>query len=487
MGVAVGRNWIALCRCAAGLAAALMAASAAGLPDGGASAAEAQQVSPSQRGVELRSLDELSVPALRSRTYSSQLTYEAPLADACYTLPAGRPAPGVAYMASYRSDGLREYARIDVPVAPPPPRGYPVVVFAHGWVGKAGAPTYSFGCAATTGYPVYADLIQAYVEAGFVVVTPGYRGHGTIRGRPADGLAFLDVWDNATYISPQFYAVDILNLLSALTSPGASDALAAPRPAPIDPRRIHLKAHSQGGDAALTVAAVVGRDRAARLHLASLSIWAGTFMDRLVQLRTYAPMQEAPEAYLAGDGTWTGGAVGADGRVNPDFVFGYPDPGTDLKARPAGHGATVEDVTRDRLTQMYATLNRYVADLSGLSFRIQKLEKGGFAVIHDRRVVDAYRRLGGYGFVREISVPVALHVSDHDYNSLPSWNEAACRQMTEAGGRCTAHVYPGNTHELGLSKALWFSPPGSTAGFQDMVRRDLEQFSEAAAPVEGRR
>ena len=481
------RDWIALCRGAGGLATAVVITLAVGWPGRAASEAEVHSSSSPQRAVELHSLDDLSIRSLRSRAYSARLAFEERLPDACYTLAAGRASPSVAYMASFLSDGLREYARIDVPVAPPPSKGYPVVVFAHGWVGKAGAPAYSFGCAATTGYPVYADLIQAYVEAGFVVVTPGYRGHGTVRGRPADGLEFLNVWDNATYISPQLYAVDVLNVLAALESPGQPNVIDAPRPAPLDPQRIYLKAHSQGGDAALTVAAIAGRDAAASIHLAGVSIWAGTFMDRLVQMGVHAPMQSVSEAYLAGDGTWTGSAVGADGRVNPNFVFGYPDPRTDLQPGPAKREATVEGVIRARLTEMYATLNRYVADQAGLTFAIRKDGNSGFAVIHDRKVVDAYKRLGGYSALREISVPVALHFSDHDYSSIPSWNEAVCRQMTEAGGHCTAFVYPGNTHELGLSKASWFSPPGSTAGFQEMVRRDLEQFSAASARLEARR
>lgn len=480
------RSWIAFGGRAAGLAAALVAALASGLPGGGPAVAAIQRGPPPQHGVVLRSLDDLSIRALRARTYRSRLTVEEPLPEACYTLGVGGTAPGTAYMASFPSDGLREYARIDVPIAPPPPGGYPVVVFAHGWVGRAGAPGYSFGCAATTGYPVYADLIQAYVEAGFVVVTPGYRGHGTVRRRPADGLAFLTVWDNATYISPQFYAVDILNLLSALKSPGRPDAITAPRPAPLDLTRVYLKAHSQGGDAALTVSAVAGRGRAADIHLAGVSIWAGTFMDRLVQMRVFAPMQQAPEAWLAGDGTWTGSAVGADGRVNPNFVFGYPAPGTDLKAPSAGGGATVEGVMRKRLAEMYATLNRCVGDQAGAAFRIREEGNGGFEVIHDRRVRAAYARLGGYGALRDISVPVALHFSDHDFSSVPSWNEALCHQMTAAGRRCTAFVYPGNTHELGLSPARWFSPPGSIAGFPIMIRRDLEQFSQVPARLEGR-
>ena len=73
-------------------------------------------------GLHLTSLDALSVEALRSRKYGSRLIVETQLG----TESRDR------YLASYQSDGLREYARVDLPAGAMPADGYPVVVFLHG-------------------------------------------------------------------------------------------------------------------------------------------------------------------------------------------------------------------------------------------------------------------------------------------------------------------------------------------------------------------
>ena len=65
-------------------------------------------------GPHIGSLEELSIDGLRNRSYGSSLTVESRL------LPGSN-----AYMVSFRSDGLREYARIDLPTGPVPPAGFP--------------------------------------------------------------------------------------------------------------------------------------------------------------------------------------------------------------------------------------------------------------------------------------------------------------------------------------------------------------------------
>ncbi len=82
-------------------------------------------------------------------------------------------------MASYHSDGLRLYTRVDIPTSAMPSEGYPVLIFAHGWVGVDKAPSYNFSYPADS---YYGDIIDYFVDAGFVVIFPGYRGHGTVDG-----------------------------------------------------------------------------------------------------------------------------------------------------------------------------------------------------------------------------------------------------------------------------------------------------------------
>ena len=47
-------------------------------------------------------------------------------------------------MTSYDSDGFRVYARNYIPAQSAPEAGNPVVVFLHGWAGKAAAPDIRF-------------------------------------------------------------------------------------------------------------------------------------------------------------------------------------------------------------------------------------------------------------------------------------------------------------------------------------------------------
>ncbi len=98
---------------------------------------------------------------------------------------------------------------------PVPEKGYPVVLFIHGWVGIEGAPSSNFYL---DGDGNYQEMIASYVDAGFVVFTPGWRGHGTVTGVPADGIEFMEAWDNGSYLSPMFYAIDVLNLLDSLST-----------------------------------------------------------------------------------------------------------------------------------------------------------------------------------------------------------------------------------------------------------------------------
>ena len=93
-------------------------------------------------GVGIPSLKQISIDGLRSRQFSSTLAIESQLGtsagESAYSQYYGAPFYNT-YMASYQSDGLRVYTRVDVPPTPMPAAGYPVIIYSHGWVGAAGA------------------------------------------------------------------------------------------------------------------------------------------------------------------------------------------------------------------------------------------------------------------------------------------------------------------------------------------------------------
>jgi S-formylglutathione hydrolase FrmB len=442
---------------------------------------------------DVASLRDLSIDALRSREYASELTVVSQLGTAAATSEysqyyAGRGSkPHETLIAEYRSDGNRVYTRIDIPAAPMPAQGYPVVIFLHGWYSNEDAPGFDFSYRPST---LYADTIEAYVAAGFLVLYPGWRGYGTVNGKTADGAEFLEAWNNGSYVMPTFFAIDVLNLLEGLKTLERTDwrrwrgeSAQAVR---IDPRRIHIAGHSQGGDVVLTVLAVAGEGSRVRATIASGSIWAGCFPSRFQQVETYGPMASTAEAFLAGDGTWTGTATGRNGAVNPNFVFGWPpdsivtvDTQSPDWARQAARWPlpTVADALRQKYAEMYDAVNRHAADVHDAKFEVRLDRSGKASVSHDPRVTDGMRRIGGFAYPQYLKEPLILHFSDRDYYSTPAWNEDLSRRINAAGGHSVAFVYPGNTHSLGKSRQPWFSPTSVVPGFRYMLERDIELFS----------
>lgn len=424
----------------------------------------------------LASLAELSVEALRDRSYGSE-----PVLAAEYACP-GYAEGATGEILAYESDGLNVYARLQRPEGPAPEGGYPVVLFLHGWVGADNAPAYEFSCN-DGGY--YAPFINAHAANGHVVLMPGFRGHGTVDGMAAEGIEFLHSWDNGSYLSPVFYAIDTLNLLAGL--PALDGAALAGDPLPLDLDRIHVVGHSQGGDAAAMVLAAVGEGAGNGLSVATGSLWAATYVDRFTQLLTYRAMERATEAFLAGDGTWNGTAVGRDGTVNPNFVFGYPpnwigtlDQSEWTWQADFWTDASVQAAVETKLEEMYGAINANVADMGDLAWSVAPDNAGSFSVTHDERLVTAMQAIGAYDAAEYVTEPVALHFSDRDFYSIPEWNIAFCARVDAAGGSCRAYEYPGTSHTLGVADQGWFSPEGTQDGFGVMLERDAALIASGA-------
>jgi dienelactone hydrolase len=418
----------------------------------------------------LNSLQDLSVESLRARQYSSKPVWVANLAGSS--------------LLAYDSDGLRIYSRMDVPPGPPPAAGYPVLVFVHGWVGREAAPEFDFMTAPDS---QTAQLIKAYVAAGFVVLSPGLRGHGSADGLAAEGVEYLDAWDNASYLSPIYYAIDVLNLVAgipSLESMGRPDSehRTAIR---IDLGNIHIQGHSQGADAVLTALAVSGEGSGFSPALASGSLWSGCFGPRLEQAAIYGPMATTLQAFMSGDGSWTGTAIGHDGSVNADFVFGYPpdwiatvDVHSPEWAWQADNWSvpTVAMALEQKYSEMYAVINAGVADIGDARFSLERDAAGKTVVLHDPRIVEVMSHIGGYDKPQFLTEPIQFHYSDQDYYSPPEWNEDLAARIISEGGSAAAFVYPKNNHSLRISQYPWFSHGEVREGFSMMLRRDIAMF-----------
>ncbi len=127
------------------------------------------------------------------------------------------------YIASFTSDGLKEYAYLTVPKTNKPLGGFPVIIFNHGYqIPKLYTPEGN--------YIAYMDAIA---KAGYIIFKPDYRGNGKSQGAPG-----------STYFSAN-YAIDDLNAISSIKK--FADA---------NPNKIGVWGHSMGGNISLRVSEV---------------------------------------------------------------------------------------------------------------------------------------------------------------------------------------------------------------------------------------
>jgi dipeptidyl aminopeptidase/acylaminoacyl peptidase len=202
------------------------------------------------------SVSPLSIAGLRRRKYHAELSLEKEF--------EGYEKGFRSFLVSYPSDGLKVFARINIPEGKVPGQGFPVIVFAHGFSPNPQDPDYFQR-------PYYETWLNAYSQAGFIVIMPGYRGHGLIDSKRAEGGDTIDKYADLFLTSP-FYAVDVLNLVADLPAISCLDwekyGLQRPSKKLVDNNNLFLAAHSMGGEVALMILAVKDCFNAA-------SIWAG--------------------------------------------------------------------------------------------------------------------------------------------------------------------------------------------------------------------
>lgn len=182
-----------------------------------------QKMTPSPTPFEFQ---ELTVPYLRSKEYSSELGELQRYAD------NGNYA---SYLTTYHSEGLKVNGLLTVPKGEKPQNGWPAVIFIHGYIPP--------GQYKTVGQ--YSDYVDYIARNGFVVFKIDLRGHGSSEGTPS-----------GAYFSPD-YIVDTLNAYSALQSSGL-----------VDPEKIGLWGHSMAGN-------VVMRSLVVKPEIRAAVIWAG--------------------------------------------------------------------------------------------------------------------------------------------------------------------------------------------------------------------
>ncbi len=166
-------------------------------------------------GGDIQELDPLTIENLRQGQYpGSDITIEQNLEDGINYKR---------YIASYRSEGLKIFALLTVPVGQMPSTGWPVVVFNHGFI-----PPLEYRT--TERYVAYVD---GFARNGYIVFKPDYRGHGNSEGTPGGAYG------------QNGYTIDVLNSVSSIKKYQGSD-----------PMRIGMWGHSMGGYITLRVMVV---------------------------------------------------------------------------------------------------------------------------------------------------------------------------------------------------------------------------------------
>ncbi len=201
-----------------------------------------------------------SIAALRSARFAATWTRERDLPD------------GVnfsAYLISYRSAGLKVYALVAQPRTTAPPGGFPVVIANHGF--HPNPPKYGITAAGVDSRPgdYYRSVPKLFVDQGFMVVMPDYRGHNNSEGAVyTKGL-----------LASAYYTEDVLALAAVVR-----------KLANVDARNLFLWGHSMGGEVTLRAALADSQFRAA-------SMWSSVGGDIWDQAYYYSRYEnrEAPD------------------------------------------------------------------------------------------------------------------------------------------------------------------------------------------------
>ncbi len=179
---------------------------------------------------------DMTIPYLRSKNYDGKLGERSQVnTNGSYA----------SYLTSYTSDGLKINGVITIPSGEKPEKGWPAIIFIHGYIPPTIYQTL-------TNYTAYVDYLA---RNGFVVFKIDLRGHADSEGEASGAYYSGD------------YIVDALNAYTALQKDGQ-----------VNPDGIGIWGHSMAGNVTL-------RTLAAKPTIPAAVIWAGA-------VYTYQDMQE---------------------------------------------------------------------------------------------------------------------------------------------------------------------------------------------------
>lgn len=170
--------------------------------------------------LESRSLDEFSFDSLKSREYQGSPIILERVLD--------QRSEYTAYLFSYQSDGRKVTGQANIPLPQEGSEKMPVIVMLRGFVDRD---IYQTGIGTR-------NAARVFVENGYVTLAPDFLGYGE-SDPPED-----DVWWERLN-----KPVQVMNLLASLESLSQ-----------IDTSRVGLWGHSNGGQIALSVLEISGKD-----------------------------------------------------------------------------------------------------------------------------------------------------------------------------------------------------------------------------------
>lgn len=153
----------------------------------------------------------------------------------------------------FEADGLLQYALLQRPSGEAPAKGWPVIVFAHGFHPNP----QDYGRRKSDGITdrpgdYYRAIPQAYARAGFAVLTPDYRGHNDSQGSTFTNKSLSRNWYSRDLISA-------IKTLSSLTG--------------LNTENLFISGHSMGGAVAMNVLLALGK------RVKGAAIWSGGLQD----------------------------------------------------------------------------------------------------------------------------------------------------------------------------------------------------------------
>jgi uncharacterized membrane protein/fermentation-respiration switch protein FrsA (DUF1100 family) len=144
------------------------------------------------------------------------------------------------FIISFTVDGLKEYSLMNVPNAPAPMSGFPVVIVDHGYIQPDQYDTVNS----------YKSETDYFANQGFLVLKPDYRGNGNSDVTDIGLMRFA-------------YPVDVLTLIASLNNVPQADK-----------NHISLWSHSMGGEVTLEVLEVLKSHPDLSSGIKSAAFWA---------------------------------------------------------------------------------------------------------------------------------------------------------------------------------------------------------------------